>query len=167
MKTTDTFCLFHGADDVLSNWHASPFSYKGFQFNCVEQFMMFSKAKMFGDEETAKQVMATHDPKTQKALGRKVKNYDDMAWSAKRLSIVAVGCREKFRQNPVLLKALLDTEDRVLVEASPYDRVWGIGLSKDDPRSLDPGKWQGLNLLGEALMAVRKRLTPAPEADLV
>lgn len=165
MKTTATLCLFHSAADVLSNWHPSPFTYKGFQFNCVEQFMMFSKAKMFGDEETAKKVMETHDPRKQKALGREVQNYDDTSWAAKRLSIVTVGCREKFMQNPALLKALLDTEDTVLVEASPYDRVWGIGLGEDGPRSLDPANWQGSNLLGEVLMVVRKRLTPAPKAD--
>lgn len=158
MRRTDHVTLFHGAADFLSNWHQSPFMYRGLHFNCVEQFMMFSKAKMFADEDTAAQIMATKDPRQQKALGRAVKGYDETQWAAKRSNIVAVACREKFSQNPVLLAALLDTRETTIVEASPYDRIWGIGLGENDPRALDPSKWQGLNLLGITLMSVRSHL---------
>lgn len=159
MRRTEHMTLFHGAGDFLSNWHPVVFTYRGHQFNCVEQFMMFAKAKMFGDERAACKIMATSDPGKQKALGRQVQGYDDAIWAAKRLNIVAVGCREKFAQNPALLAGLMATKDTKIVEASPYDKVWGIGLGEHDPRALDPSKWLGLNLLGQALMEVRAQLS--------
>ena len=161
MRHTDHMTLFYGSADFLSNRHQSPFQFRGLRFNCVEQFMMFSKAKMFADEGTAAKIMATDDPRQHKALGRAVKGYDDAQWAAKRSNIVAVACREKFAQNPALLAALLDTKETTIVEASPYDRIWGIGLGESDPRALDPAKWQGLNLLGIALMTVRTHLRQA------
>lgn len=159
MRKTEHMTLFHGAGDFLSNWHPAVFTYRGRQFNCVEQFMMFAKAKMFGDEGAADKIMATTDPRKQKAMGRNVQGYDDALWAAKRLNIVTVACREKFSQNPALLAQLLATKDTIIVEASPYDKVWGIGVGENDPRALDPSKWLGLNLLGEALMKVRAQLS--------
>lgn len=121
--------------------------------------MMFAKAKMFGDEGTAAKIMGTTDPRKQKALGREVQGYDDALWAAKRLNIVTVACREKFSQNPALVADLLATKDTMLVEASPYNKLWGIGVGEDDPRALDRSKWLGLNLLGQALMTVRGQLS--------
>jgi ribA/ribD-fused uncharacterized protein len=165
MRKTETMTLFHSDADVFSNWHRSPFVYKGHRFNCVEQFMMFSKAKMFGDDKAAAAVMATSDPRQQKALGRAVKGYDDATWSSRRLNIVTVGCREKFLQNPSMLAELLATGTTMIVEASPYDRVWGIGLGQDDPKALDRKQWRGENLLGQALMTVRQVLSAERSAE--
>lgn len=158
MRQTDKFTFFFGKADVFSNWHEASFEYRGHKFNCVEQFMMYSKARLFNDHEIAEKIMATKDQKEQKALGRLVKNFDGKVWDEKCLSIVTVGCREKFSQNPKLLQALIATGDRVLVEASPYDKIWGIGLSENDPNAQLPEKWKGQNLLGVALTNVRKIL---------
>jgi ribA/ribD-fused uncharacterized protein len=158
MKTTDRFVFFFGKDDFLSNWHPARFTIKSVTFGCVEQFMMYSKAMLFSCTDIAEQVLQTSDPKTQKALGRKVRNFDAAIWDAKRLNIVTVGCREKFAQNPRLRDLLIATGTRHLVEASPYDRVWGIGLRETDAKAENPAQWIGQNLLGEALMAARSIL---------
>jgi ribA/ribD-fused uncharacterized protein len=121
--------------------------------------MKFSKAKLFGDEEIAEAVLATHLPKEQKALGRKVRGFDLDTWKAKRESIVYVGCREKFAQHPGLRTLLLATAPTELVEASPYDVIWGVGLSEHHPDITDKSKWRGQNLLGQALMKVRDTLS--------
>lgn len=118
----------------------------------------FSKAKLFGDEDIAQAVLATHLPKEQKALGRKVKGFDLETWKAKRESIVYVGCREKFAQHPGLRALLLATAPTELVEASPYDVIWGVGLGEHHPDITDKSKWRGQNLLGKALMKVRDTL---------
>lgn len=162
MRQTDRFVFFFGKEDVFSNWYQSRFTFRGVEFNCVEQFMMFSKAKLFGDHLVAERVLATANPKMQKSLGRTVVPFDQETWDAKSLNIVAVGCREKFAQNQsllhALLHALLRTGDRVLVEASPYDREWGIGLAEDSPLVEFPEKWLGKNMLGQSLMLARQEL---------
>ncbi|CAB3805460.1 N-glycosidase YbiA [Pararobbsia alpina] len=159
MRKVDNITAFFGADDVFSNWHVAPFTYHDVRFNCVEQFKMFSKARLFGDEEIAAKILAFPHPASQKALGRTVRDFKDSVWLAKRESIVFVGCREKFAQNPPLLKILLESAPTVLVEASPTDRTWGVGLNDRDPRITDPTKWRGRNLLGITLMRVRDQLS--------
>lgn len=158
MRQTDRFVFFFGKEDVFSNWYQSRFTYRDIEFNCVEQFMMFSKAKLFGDHLVAERVLATSNPKLQKSLGRTVVPFDQETWGAKCLNIVTVGCREKFAQNQSLLQALLRTGERTLVEASPYDREWGIGVAEDSPIAEHPDKWPGKNLLGQALMIARSQL---------
>ena len=158
MRKIGNFTAFFGADDVFSNWHRCRFEYRGHQFTSVEQFMMFAKAKLFDDEASATVVLATNDPRDQKALGRKVTGFDATLWEARRESIVFVGCREKFGQNPGLRSVLLASAPTVLVEASPWDRIWGVGLRERDPLIADPSKWRGLNLLGTTLMRVRDAL---------
>ena len=160
MRKIGNFTLFFGADDAFSNWHPCRFSYHGVDFSTVEQFIMFSKAKLFGDENSASAILATRFPKDQKALGRKVKGFDLSRWEQKRESIVYVGCREKFAQNPGLRSLLLATAPTELVEASPYDLIWGVGLGERDPRITDKSQWRGMNLLGTTLMKVRDTLTP-------
>ncbi|WP_268960827.1 NADAR family protein [Paraburkholderia kirstenboschensis] len=118
----------------------------------------FSKAKLFSDEKSAARILATRDPMTQKMIGRKVAGFDQQIWEAKRESIVFVGCREKFAQNPGLRSILLATAPTELVEASPYDLIWGIGLGERDPRLTDRSQWRGQNLLGITLMRVRDAL---------
>lgn len=135
-----------------SNWEASPFALDGKQYNCVEQWMMAEKARFFKDEEVRKEILATSDPKTQKALGRKVRDYDDRLWSKVRFDIVVRGTIEKYEQNPHLKELLLSVPDGTrFVEASPFDKVWGIGMSQNDPRATDPSLWLGQNLLGYAI----------------
>ncbi|MGF6265429.1 ribA/ribD-fused uncharacterized protein [Paraburkholderia youngii] len=159
MRKVANFTLFFGADDALSNWHPCRFSYHGVDFTSVEQFMMFSKAKLFGDENAAAEILAARHPKDQKAIGRGVKGFDLARWEGKRESIVYVGCREKFAQNPGLRSLLLATAPTELVEASPYDRIWGVGLGERDPLILDKANWRGTNLLGITLMKVRDTLS--------
>jgi ribA/ribD-fused uncharacterized protein len=158
MRKVGNLTLFFGADDALSNWHPCRFSYHGVNFTSVEQFMMFSKAKLFSDDVSAEAILATRHPKDQKALGRKVQGFDPNIWLAKRESIVYVGCREKFSQNPGLRTLLLATAPTELVEASPYDLIWGVGLGERDPQILDKANWRGQNLLGITLMKVRDAL---------
>lgn len=150
--------LFFHARAPLSNWHPADFQVRGVPFTCVEQFMMWSKAKLFGDNQTAEAILRTRDPKTQKALGRAVKGFSEATWVAHRKAILVEGCREKFEQNPHLKAVLLGTTGTALVEASPYDRIWGCGLSADDPKIVDRRNWRGENLLGQVLEEVRENL---------
>lgn len=127
----------------------------GLTFCCAEQYMMYKKAELFGDTEQMEKIMATDDPRTHKNLGRQVKNYDEDTWNAVAVEIVAYGNYLKFTQHPKLLKLMFKHKDSILVEASPLDKKWGIGLAEDDPRALDESQWQGENLLGKALMMAR------------
>jgi hypothetical protein len=158
VKTTNNFVFFWGAKDVFSNWHAASFHYKGNTFSNVEQFMMYGKAKLFGDEASAEELLKTSDPKKCKAIGRGVEGFKESIWNAKCEAIVSIGCREKFLQNPDLLEHLLSTEGRVIVEASPYDKIWGIGLKDDHPDATNPNRWRGENRLGNVIIQVRDSL---------
>ena len=140
----------------FSNWAKTKFTYKGFEFSTSEQAMMWEKAMTFGDSETAMAIMETDDPKEQKALGRLVKDYDDVYWARIRRDIVRDICLEKFSQDLPKQQALLNTGSTELVEASPVDKIWGIGLGADDPRAQNKATWQGLNLLGDVLTEVRE-----------
>lgn len=130
----------------------------GDTFYCAEQFMMHGKALLFGDAEIAAQILRTKSPGAQKALGRKVANFNDLTWKANRLAIVYAGNYAKFTQNPPLRDALLATGKSLLVEASPRDRIWGIGMSADHPLAHTPSKWRGQNLLGQTLTKLRDAL---------
>ena len=141
---------------IFSQWHKSKFTINNIEYNCCEQYMMSEKALLFNDNESNVKIMETNDPRTQKALGRKVKNYDQNIWEKHRFDIVVRGNYAKFSQNEKLKDALLYTNDNILCEASPYDKIWGIGLSKTHPDVYNKNKWKGTNLLGEALMKVRK-----------
>lgn len=142
----------------LSQWWPAPFSVNGQQFPTAEHYMMWRKATLFGDDTTAAQILAVPHPHTAKTLGRRVAGFDQQVWDEHRYPIVVAGNLAKFGQHPELRAFLLGTGERILVEASPIDRVWGIGLTRDDPAAADPGQWRGLNLLGFALMQVRALL---------
>ena len=163
MRRTDQHTFFFTDRDAFSNWHIAPFSFRGIEFNCVEQFMMYAKAKTFGDDDIAARILRAKHPKEQKALGRAVQSYDDAVWAAKRMKVVYVACREKFTQHPHLLAQLLATAGTVLVEASPYDRVWGIGMGENAPGVDDPANWRGQNLLGKVLTRLREDLSASLE----
>jgi ribA/ribD-fused uncharacterized protein len=142
----------------FSQWWTSPFTVDGVRYNTTEHWMMAQKARLFQDEEIYQQIIAAKSPAEAKALGRRVRNFEEASWNSQRFAIVVRGNQEKFRQHPDLQEFLLSTKDRVLVEASPVDRIWGIGLAADNDRAESPQQWQGLNLLGFALMEVRDTL---------
>jgi len=151
----DNFLFFYGGP--FSQWYGSKFEVSGVEYNCAEQFMMAAKARIFGDKEALKKIMASEDPKEQKALGREVKGFSEISWNRTAKEVVYIANLAKFSE-PELKKVLLDTGNKELVEASPYDTIWGIGLGEDDPDRLDKSKWKGTNWLGEVLMRVRREL---------
>ena len=143
------------SDACFSQWWPASFVINGQVYSSAEQWMMVSKARLFGDHEVADQMMAVKDPGKIKALGRKVRGFVQETWDEACFDLVTDGNVAKFGQNARLKKYLLATGDDVLVEASPTDVVWGIGLGRDAPDANDPRAWRGLNLLGFALMQAR------------
>ena len=139
----------------FSQWATSPFTIDGQEYNTAEQWMMWNKAKTFGDEHHAKKIMETTDPAVQKRAGRLVKGFNDAVWMETAYDVVVQGTRAKFEQNPDFLKALEATKGKLIVEASPYDKRWGIGMGVGDEGIEDPANWKGDNLLGEACTQVR------------
>jgi len=142
----------------LSQWWPSPFIVGGVRYATAEHYMMVGKARLFGDEATAARMLTARSPGAVKALGRQVQGFDQTMWDAHRFDLVVAGNVAKFGQHTDLREYLSRTGSRILVEASPVDRVWGIGLAATDPRAYDPAQWRGLNLLGFALMHARARL---------
>ncbi|MFJ1579693.1 NADAR family protein [Streptomyces sp. NPDC088182] len=142
----------------LSQWWPSPFAVDGVEYATAEHWMMAGKARLFGDERAERAVLEAANPALAKKAGRLVRAFDEAVWERERLGIVVEGSVHKFGQDAALRGFLLATGDRILVEASPMDRIWGIGLASDDERALDPARWRGLNLLGLALMEARERL---------
>lgn len=139
----------------FSQWYEAPFVVDGERYATAEHFMMAEKAALFGDHETRARVLRAPNPGAAKALGRQVQGFDEAVWTENRFAIVVRANQAKFSQNPELDQFLRTTRSRVLVEASPVDKIWGIGLAHDDERAKDPNTWLGLNLLGFALMQVR------------
>lgn len=152
------FTFFFTEASPFSQWYPCRFVDAGIEFNCAEQYMMHGKALLFDDADVAAEILAAAHPRQHKALGRKVKHFDDSAWKRERVAIVSAGNRAKFTQTPALLEALLATKGTTLVEASPYDKIWGIGLAATDPRAEDPAQWKGQNLLGKILTDLRDEL---------
>lgn len=158
MKKTDKYYFFWNGP--FSQWYKSEFTVEGITFVTAEQYMMYNKAKLFEDDEIAELILKTDNPSEQKMLGRSVKNFDKKIWERQAKNIVTKGNIAKFSQNEELLSFMKNTKDLILVEASSYDKIWGIGLSENDPDIEDESKWQGTNWLGECLMKVRKELFP-------
>lgn len=154
----EKFTYFWRTASPFSNWHPCSFEIDKITFNCSEQHMMYHKALLFEDKETAAKILKTEKPGKQKALGRQVKNFDQQVWEEHCKGIVYEGNKAKFIQNENLLKRLLKTEGTTLVEASPVDAIWGIGLAEDGPRAKSRHTWQGKNLLGEILTELREEL---------
>lgn len=153
---TDKYVFFWGG--VCSQWYPSQFEINEQKFNCAEQYMMYKKALLFEDEDVANAIMATLNPREQKALGRKVRGFDKDVWEVECKEYVYEANYAKFTQNPKLLEELKSYGDREIVEASPKDKIWGIGMHETHPDILDKSKWQGTNWLGEAVMRVREQL---------
>ncbi|MEK6239242.1 MAG: NADAR family protein [Planctomycetales bacterium] len=167
MDELEQFTFFW--DGPFSQWHGKDFELDGATYKCAEQYMMAEKARLFGDEDTLEMIMDADHPRDQKRLGRVVENFDADAWEEDEdngrpccWNMVWRGNMAKFSQNEHLLRRLLATAGTTLVEASPHDRIWGIGLRKNDPRAQNRAAWQGLNWLGEVLTSVREHLAADP-----
>ncbi len=149
---------FHSPDECngyLSNWYLSNFFVDGIGYSSMEQYMMYQKAVLFKDMEIAEQILATDNVGKIKALGRAVKNYEEMLWNGMRQIIVYRGLLQKFDESAALKDKLLATRNSILAECAVQDKIWGTGLSMKDERRLDLKEWQGQNLLGFSLMYVR------------
>ena len=152
---------FHNPEEengFLSNWYLSDFTVNEVKYSSVEQFMMYKKAICFQDVEKAQQILSTNDVALIKEYGRQVKGYNDSIWCGIRQMVVYQGLLAKFSQNNIFCNKLLQTHNDILAECAVKDRVWGIGLSMNDPQRLDLAKWRGQNLLGYTLMMVREEL---------
>lgn len=151
MKMTEDYVFFWGG--TFSNFFKvkGGVNYKNHNFPTTEHAFMYAKALHFKDEDIAEQLLTvSRDPKKAKALGRKVKNFSDLEWDKVKYQIMLDVNREKYKQEDAR-KELLDTGRRKLVEASPFDRVWGVKMSENDPLILNPKNWKGQNLLGKVL----------------
>lgn len=166
-RRADEYVFFFGHREslgdtaVLSNWYrlSTPFvDSEGRQFPTNEHYMMYRKAVLFNDVEIADEILSVDTPAEAKNLGRQVRNFVDSTWLLNALSIVIDGCALKFNHCPHARSVLLATGDKILVEAAPRDRRWGIGMGKSNEKRLDPNTWRGQNLLGEALMTARDQI---------
>ena len=178
--TEDQIYPFFAPDDshgFLSNWYKSDFRgvarFSGYDeykianvteycypitYVCAEQFLMASKATLFRDLAAHEKIMLTNSPREMKDFGRRVKNFDETVWNANKMFIMRTALYLKFTQNEELKTGLLLTGDKELIEASPYDKIWGVGLGSNDKRLLNTNEWRGQNLLGQCLMDVRKAI---------
>jgi hypothetical protein len=157
MKETDKYYFFW--KHQFGQWTIRPMvDLHGNWYNCCEQYMMANKARLFGDDETFGLIMREDNPRIQQKLGRSVKNYVQEVWDKNNERIVYDGNILKFSQHDDLRERLLLTDPKILVEASPDDVIWGVGLSADDPLILDPRNWLGENRYGKLLMRVRRDL---------
>lgn len=147
----------------LSQWWPCDFVVDGVEYASAEHWMMASKARLFDDPDALAQIVAARTPAEAKKLGRLVRHFDEQIWSAQRFDLVVEGNVAKFGQDEALRSFLLSTTNRVLVEASPRDRIWGIGMGAANEAATDPARWRGRNLLGFALMEARERLTSAQD----
>ena len=150
---------FHNPEEengYLSNWYLSEFTVDSVTFSSMEQYMMYEKALLFQDQETAEKILQTDNVAEIKALGRSVKHFDDKIWIKVREEIVYKGVHEKFCQNPELAENLEKTGEEIIAECAVKDRIWGTGLSMKDENRLSIDKWRGQNLLGKILMSVRE-----------
>lgn len=145
----------------LSQWYECRFEVDGVLYHTAEQYMMAGKARVFGDNEVLQAIMEARTPNAYKKLGRLIKGFVPEVWDAQKLDIVVNGNKAKFSQNPELKEFLLSTGEAILVEASPYDRIWGIGLDREQAQQGGIASWRGENLLGCALMEVRDWLRGA------
>jgi len=151
----------HEIHGYLSNLYYSDIIIDEQKFNCVEQYFMWRKLKLFepSNKNLEKQLLDTKNPAEMKRIGGHVKNYDDIIWNKERYDIMKTGLNAKFTQNDILKTKLLNTQDYILVEASPFDRIWGIGMTSAAASKVPQSQWKGRNLLGNALMEIRVSLT--------
>lgn len=152
---------FHNPDEdnaYLSNWYYSEFIFNNIKFSSMEQYMMYSKAILFNDFEIANQILSTNNFRTIKALGRRVRGFEDSIWDENKLNIIYNGLYAKFSQNLDLKNQLLNTNNKLLVECAVKDKIWASGMSMKDSDRFRPYLYSGTNYLGQLLMKVREDL---------
>jgi hypothetical protein len=154
-STGERFLFFWRKESLFSQWHPSIFAHRGETFLTAEQWMMAGKARLFGDDDVRAKILASRDPAQQKRLGRKVRNFDGARWEAHAFGIVYVGNWLKFARGTARHETLLATAPCTLVEASPVDRIWGIGLAAEHERAVHRAQWNGENRLGQVLTRLR------------
>ncbi|MCP1135671.1 NADAR family protein [Paenibacillus polysaccharolyticus] len=154
----EKFTFFWQTASPFSQWFKADFTVNGVQYTSAEQYMMHQKALLFGDQQIADKIMKTRSASVQKKLGRQVTGFDQTIWESECQRIVYKGNQAKFTQNEDLLAALLATQGTTLVEASPDDRIWGVGLAEEDPRIRNRKTWRGTNWLGEILTRLREEI---------
>jgi ribA/ribD-fused uncharacterized protein len=142
----------------FSQWFLCQFQEDGIVYKTAEHYMMANKAKLFNDNDILEKIIKSETPNEAKSLGRKVKNFDSQVWDEHKYEIVKQANLLKFSQNQELRDFLLFTYNKILVEASPYDTIWGIGMLESNKNIKNPNFWKGENLLGFALMEVRDEL---------
>ncbi|XP_078316624.1 uncharacterized protein LOC111118880 isoform X2 [Crassostrea virginica] len=158
MDKKEHFCFFFGKDSPFSNFHSAAFEVQGIWYCCSEQFMMHQKAVLFDDKNHAHLIMRATDPREMKKLGRKVEKFNPYVWGKESEEIVKVGIKAKFEQNEKLKKALIATFPRILVEAAPRDRLWGIGMGSSNKNAYCRLTWKGQNKLGYLLTKIRNEI---------
>lgn len=156
MQNSSKMCLFYGGP--FSQFYKTKFVIDAVEFCCAEQYMMYSKAVMFNDMQAAHEIMKEERPFMMQKWGRTVRNFDQSLWDVHKFAIVTKGNLAKFSRDTKLLQRLLSTGESVIAEASPYDKIWGIGLDVQKAKRTPVTEWPGLNLLGKALMDVRSKL---------
>ncbi|HBU83861.1 MAG TPA: DUF1768 domain-containing protein [Paenibacillus sp.] len=154
----EKFTFFWRTASPFSQWHPVDFTVNGVHYTSAEQYMMHQKALLFGDQIIADKVLKASSASVQKKLGRQVAGFDQTVWEEECKRIVYEGNEAKFTQNEQLLTALLATRGTTLVEASPDDRIWGVGLAEEDPRIRNRRTWRGTNWLGEILTRLRENI---------
>ena len=159
-KNSDTSTIFHGQHSPLSNFHYSPFTIDGQEYQTAEKYIQYKKACYFNDVETAEKILISKDPFESKTLSRNIVNYDNEAWKHTAKSICFPGIQAKFEQNPLLSKFLIATKPMTLAESS-YDKLWGTGLALHDKNALNKSHWANIGLLGTILMDLRDNILPA------
>lgn len=145
-------------DGEFSQWYKSSMIIDNITYTTCEQYMMSQKALLFEDKDIYEKIMQSNSPKEYKALGRKIKNFNEDIWNKYKRNIVFKANLAKFTQNEKLKNKLLSTKNKILIEASPYDNIWGVKLTKEDSRIFNKDTWQGQNLLGYILMDVRDEI---------
>lgn len=143
---------------IYSQWYMRSFKIDDIEYNCCEQYMMAKKAKIFCDDKNYDLIMNSSNPRDQKKYGRKINNFDLEEWKKHNYKIIVDANYAKFSQNEDLKKELLNTGNNIICEASPYDKIYGIGIKKSDPDVHDQSKWKGTNLLGKAIMDAREKI---------
>lgn len=157
MRTTDKYILFHGG--IFSNWYPAAYVWQGIRFHCSEQHYFYLKALYFLDYEMADKILKCHNASEAKRLGHAVQNFNGKNWEDERENAMYTAVKAKFSAIQLLRKRMLSKpRDKHFAESSPFDLVWGIGYSEDDPRAADEKNWKGQNLLGKVMDRVRDEL---------
>lgn len=151
MRVTNKYVFFFSEKDVCSNFYPCKINYDGIEFNCSEQLFMYFKALYFKDFDTAKQITKTSKPYEAKKLGRLIKNYDDNRWNSIRDRFMLETLRYKYLSCEEFKSFIKENENKVFVEASPYDKIWGVGLSENDTKINNSNNWKGENRLGKCI----------------